>query len=119
MNQQAVELYIEQQPFADAFNDYDEVMQTKIIFASYEQLVDAFDEKIITDKMVALQSIYMAEGYAEEHAKMKLHGVKSFSLDGMSFTYDGSHISPRVAAMIEKILNPPQGPTTPLFGRLI
>lgn len=120
MDIQATKDYIALMPFTDAYESYDAAMQDKIIFASWEQLIDTFDEEIITSKMAALQTIYMADGYKDEHAKMKMQGVKSFGLDGMSFSYDGTLISPAVSSMIDKILNPPaasSGP--PIFGRLI
>lgn len=120
MNREAIDLHIQQLPFTEAFDAYDDVTQTKIIMASTDDLVDAFDESIITEKMVALQAVYVAEGQTDEHAKFKLHGVKTMRIEDIHFTYDGGLISPKVVAMIEKILNPPTGAAMPpLFGRLI
>ncbi|WP_342512797.1 hypothetical protein MKY34_19650 [Sporosarcina sp. FSL K6-1522] len=105
--------YIEKMPGSDLFLELDQDEQVKHIFAAHELLKDNFRESSITDRAVAMQTLYMLEGEDEEYAKLKRHGVKSYAVKGVSVTFDGSNISPDVS----KLLKPKSG--SGLVGRLI
>lgn len=119
MNQTAVELYISELPFKDAFDKLDDVLQTKVIIEANKQLIRFFGSGIITDEMVAIQAVYMAEGEAEGHAKFRRHAVTHMRLEDMTFTYDPKQmgIAPDVIALIESVDDSNAG-SAPIFGRL-
>jgi len=96
----------------EQFKEIDNTEQGKIIFNAHEVLKDNFKEDSITDRAVALQVLYMLEGEEEEYAKLKRHGVKSYSVKGVSVTFEGTDIAPAVI----KLLQPKP---TAKVGRLI
>ncbi|GGB41701.1 hypothetical protein GCM10011409_19040 [Lentibacillus populi] len=77
--------------------------QEKIIFVAHELLKDNFKEDDITDRAVALQVLYMLEGEEEEYAKLKRQGVKSYSVKGVSVTFEGTEIAPAVIQLLEPV----------------
>ncbi|MYL44591.1 hypothetical protein GLV94_02950 [Virgibacillus halodenitrificans] len=74
----------------------------KLVFTANEMLNYHFEEQFITEKAVAQQTVFMVEGESEEFAKFKRQGVKSFGLDGMSFSFEGSNLAPDAVALVEK-----------------
>lgn len=76
-------------------------VQENIIFSAHEMLRDRYRDEQITDRAVSLQVLYMLEGDAEEFAKLKRHGVKSYSVKGVSVTFDGDMIAPMVVNLLE------------------
>src|SRR5699024_9308813 len=80
----------------EPFKEIDNIEQEKIMFNAHELLKDNFKENSITDRSVALQVLYMLEGEEEEYAKLKRHGVKSYSVKGVSVTFEGTEIAPGV-----------------------
>ena len=113
MDFQLIDAYIRRMPFNDKYDALGQEQRQAIVFAAEELLADVYDRKRLTDRTVALQALYMVEGEAEEFAKLKRHGVKTYSVKGVSVTFDGSGIAPEVTRILER---PLRGAGT---GRLI
>jgi hypothetical protein len=103
MNFQEVDEYLHKLHYTEHYTELDVTLREKIAFTANEMLLSYFDSEYITTKVVALQTLYMIEGEAEEFAKFKRHGVKSMGVSGMSFSFDSSTISPDVIALIQKM----------------
>lgn len=118
MNQTAVELYIDEMPFKEAFSKLDDVLQTKVIIEANKQLIRFYGASIITDEMVAIQSVYMAEGEAEGHAKFRRQSVTHMRVEDIAFTYDSKAIgiAPDVLALIESTQGDPEA-VPAIFGK--
>lgn len=100
---ESIKKYLDKMYGNDLYKEIDNVQQESIIFTAHELLKDYFKEDDITDRSVALQVIYMLEGEDEEYAKLKRHGVKSYSVKGVSVTFDGSLISPDVMQLLQPV----------------
>lgn len=98
----SVDQYLNQLHYTDMYKELPLEDREKIVFTAEEMLKNHFDEKYISVKAVALQTLYMIEGEKEEFAKFKRQGVTSFSMKGMSFSFEGGNISPDVVALINK-----------------
>lgn len=96
MNYEAINNYIEKLPNNDGFMNLVEDEKIKTVFAAFEKLKDHYIESLITNRAIALQTLYMIEGEEEEYSKLKRHGVKSYSVKGVSVSLEGSGISPDV-----------------------
>lgn len=109
---ESIKGYLDRMYGNEQFKELEDTVQKKIIFNAHELLKDNFKEDSITDRAVALQVLYMLEGEEEEYAKLKRHGVKSYSVKGVSVTFEGEDIAPAVIKLLE---------TTPKakVGRLI
>lgn len=110
---ESIKEYIQKMYGNELFVELEGDEQEKVIFAAHELLKDNFQESSITTRAVAVQTLFMLEGEDEEYAKLKRHGVKSYSVKGVSVTFDGSSISPDVS----KLLKPKS--SSALVGRLI
>ncbi|GIO25099.1 hypothetical protein [Oceanobacillus sp. J11TS1] len=97
---ESIKAYIDKMPGNDDFLALVEEEQDKIIFSSHELLKDHYKERDITDRAVALQVLYSIEGEDEEYAKLKRHGIKSYSVKGVSVTFEGGEIAPSVIAIL-------------------
>lgn len=95
-----VKLYMMKLPNTDGFFALDKLEQDEAIFGAFELLKDNFPVEKLTDRVVALQVLYMLEGEGEEFAMLKRQGVKSYSVKGISVTFDGSGISPDVIGIL-------------------
>jgi len=93
--------YLDRMYGNEPFKEIDNIEQEKIIFTAHEVLKDNFKEDSITDRSVALQVLYMLEGEDEEYAKLKRHGVKSYSVKGVSVTFEGTDIAPAVIKLLQ------------------
>ncbi|MFC0188485.1 hypothetical protein ACFFJY_09320 [Fictibacillus aquaticus] len=96
---------------AEAYAALDEPGKVKAVFSAEELLKDHFPPSSLSDRVIALQVLYMLEGEDEEFSKYKRHGVKSFSTKGISVTFEGSGISPDVITILR--------PSRAGIGRLI
>lgn len=93
----------------------------KLVFTAFERLSSFYSVPLLAPKIIALQTLYMADSaVSEETAELQLlkrAGAKSYSLSGVSVTFDDSGaplgISPEVAAILA-ILTP-----SARVGRLI
>lgn len=109
---ESIKLYLAMLPNSGGFFALDELEQDKQVFASLELLKDHFPIEKLSDRAVALQVLYMLEGEDEEFAKLQRHGVKSYSVKGVSVTFDGSGIAQSVIDIII-------GTRSAMVGRLI
>jgi len=105
MTNEDIKSYLERLYDNELYKELINADQDKIIFEAYELLKDNFKVETITDRAVALQVLYMLEGEEEEYAKLKRHGVKSYSVKGVSVTFDGTDISPAVLKLLGYIPN--------------
>lgn len=97
---ETVKIYMALLPNTDAFFNLSPEEQDKAIFGATELLKDKFDEEKLSDRAIALQTLFMLEGEDEEFAKLQRHGVKSYSVKGVSITFAGSGISPAVIEIV-------------------
>lgn len=97
---ESIKAYLKKMPGGDSLLDLEDKEQEKIIFSSFELLKDHYKEKDITDRAVALQVLYSIEGEDEEYAKLKRHGIKSYSVKGVSVTFEGGEIAASVIAIL-------------------
>lgn len=68
--------------------------KVKAVFTATELLKDHFPRAGTNTRAIALQVLYTLEGDEEEYAKLKRHGVKSYSVKGVSVSFEGSGLSP-------------------------
>lgn len=108
-----VDRYIQRMPFTERYDALGDAQKEAVVFAAEEVLADEYDRKRLTERTVALQTLYMIEGEAEEFSKLKRHGVKQYNVKGVSVTFEGAGISPEVTRILER---PLRGAGT---GRLI
>jgi|GEM_PF-2898043 len=86
--------------------------QEKLVFTAYEKLSLHYSESLLTTRVIALQTLYMANkmGAKGEEAtalrNIREAGAKSYSIDGVSVTFEESDafsdISPEVAAILTR-----------------
>lgn len=92
------------------------------VFTAYERLTLHYAESLLTPKVVALQTLYMTKSASVDGAdgpegaalrNIRKAGAKSYSLDGVSVTFDdsatGDGIAPDVLAYFELILSQKRG----------
>jgi len=100
---ESIKEYLDKMYGNGLYEELESTDQDKIIFGALELLKDNFKEESITDRAVALQVLYMLEGEEEEFSKLKRHGVKSYSVKGVSVTFDGTEIAPSVIQLLEPV----------------
>lgn len=119
--QEQIEAEVQLLPLNEPFFKLDPPDRVRFAYAAAGMLRRRYGAAGITVETVALQVLHMAEGEGEEFAKFKRQGVKSMGMDGMSFSFDGTNISPEVVAFMElqarQETDGGEGP--PLFGRMI
>jgi len=94
--------YLAMIPGTDEFLTLPETEQDKWIFLAEETLRDHFHPRLITPRVVALQTLYMFEGENEDFAMLKRQGVESFSTEGMSVSFKSGTIAPMVLEIIHR-----------------
>lgn len=119
MNPTEIEEYIAGMPFAEDYYSLPDEIKPKLIAECWNMLRRRYGAAVITSEMAALQTVYIAEGEKEEFSKFKRQSVKSFGLDGISFSFDLDHVSPEVVALIEQLQKGTVATGGPIFGRLI
>ncbi|QFG05686.1 head-to-tail adaptor [Bacillus phage 035JT001] len=91
--------------------------QDKQIFAALEVLGDNYKKDVITARAAALQVLFSMEGEDEEYARLKRHGVQSFSTKGVSVSFGSlDALSPEVRHILGE---PTKGSSSVFVGRLI
>lgn len=121
MDQTLVEQYIAKLPYNEPYTELPMEVRTRIVFGSHEMLKRRYDESLISDEVVALQSLYVAEGEGQEFAMFKRQGVTHINLDGLTITVKGSNVSPEVIALLGDPHDPTDGgigDSGVFFGRL-
>lgn len=76
--------YLAMLPGTESFLALDDIQQDKWIFQATETLSDEYRPSQITDRVIALQTIYEYEGDGEDFAMLKRQGVDKFSTEGLS-----------------------------------
>lgn len=117
LNQTAVNELIEAMPFPGSYLELDDAIKPKLVTECWNMLRRRYGAAVITDEMVALQTVYIAEGEKEEFAKFKRQSVKSMNVEGLSFSFDLNHVSPEVVALIDQINDGGAGESGAIFGR--
>lgn len=102
---ESIKEYLDRMYGNELYTEIDTDQQGRIIFTAHELLKDYFKEQDVTNRTVALQVLYMLEGEEEEFSKLKRHGVKSYSVKGVSVTFDGSLISPDVMQLLRPVFS--------------
>lgn len=93
--------YLNKLHFATEYKNLTPEDQESIVFTAQEVLMDRYEEKKLTPRVIALQTLFMLEGENEEHSRLKRHGVSKFSTKGISVEYAGGNIAPDVVAILE------------------
>lgn len=100
MDFSVINAYLQKLHYAAPYKKLEQQAQESIVFEAQELLKDHFDESKLNERAIALQVLFMIEGEEEEYAKLKRHGVKSYSVKGVSVTFEGHNISPDVMALL-------------------
>src|SRR5699024_10672803 len=82
-----VKKYIDKMYGNESFMELDDTEKDKIIFTAYELLKGYFKENMITDRIIALQILYMLDGEDEGFDKLRKQGVASYSVKGVSISF--------------------------------
>lgn len=100
----SVKDYIRKLPGSEQFMGQDDEVIERWIFSANETLADHIPKRKITDRITAIQVLYMYNDQAQDFAILKSQGVDTFSTEGMSvkFTDSPSGVSPSVLAIIER-----------------
>ncbi|WP_068672282.1 hypothetical protein [Oceanobacillus sp. Castelsardo] len=98
---EAIKDYLDRMYGNGLFKELEPEQQENVIFSAHELLKDYFEEDSISRRAVALQVLYMLEGEEEEFSKLKRHGVTSYSVKGVSVSFDGTEIAPSVIQLLE------------------
>lgn len=96
----SVDAYLKRMSNTAGYTDLDAAEQEKKVFEASELLKDHFDASKLTDRAVALQTIYMLEGDEEGFGRLKRQGVKSYAVKGVSVSFEGSGISEEVLLIL-------------------
>jgi len=78
--------------------------QQTAVFEATELLADEFGADKLTPRIVALQTLYMIEGEAEDYAMLKRQGIKNLKVKDLSVEFDAAF---DIAPMVLKIMKPP------------
>lgn len=99
-----VKEYIGNLPGSEQFLDQDDEVIDRWIFSANEILADHIPKRKITDRIIAIQVLYMYNDQTQDFAILKSQGVQTFSTEGMSVTFNNgpSGVSPTVLAIIER-----------------
>lgn len=103
MDYTSVNAYLQKLYSAKAYKALPEAERQQVVFEAQELLESHFDKKKLTDRTVGLQVMFNLEGDDEEYAKLKRHGVKSYSVKGVSVTFESltaAGVSPGVADLL-------------------
>lgn len=97
-----VKEYLAKLPGTESFLALSDAEQDRWIFQATETLNDHFRPGQITDRVVALQTIYQFEGDSEDFAVLKRQGVDTFSTEGLSVSFKSGSIAPQVIDVISR-----------------
>lgn len=98
----SVKEYLEQLPGTETFLALADTEQTKWIFQATETLVDHVATYKITDRLVALQTMYEFEGESEDFGMLKRQGVDQFSTEGLSVSFKSGSVAPKVLDILNR-----------------
>lgn len=66
------------------------------VFEASELLLDHVPESRVTNRVIALQTLFMIEGEGETFAMLRRQGVKSYSVKGVSVSLEAAGVAPAV-----------------------
>jgi hypothetical protein len=98
----AVNEYLAKLPGTDQFLALDQAEQDKWIFQATETLTDHLASRQITDRTIALQTMYEWEGDQEDFGMLKRQGVDTFSAEGLSVSFKSGSVSPKVLDIVTR-----------------
>lgn len=94
--------YLAQLPGTETFLALETTEQDKWIFQATETLTDHLASRQITDRTIALQTMYEFEGESEDFAMLKRQGVDQFSAEGLSVSFKSGSVAPKVMDIVYK-----------------
>jgi hypothetical protein len=94
--------YLAKLPGTDEFLALASADQDRWIFQATETLTDHLASRQITDRAIALQTIYEYEGDQEDFAMLKRQGVDTFSTEGLSVSFKSGSVSPKVMDIVNR-----------------
>lgn len=101
--------YIGKLPGAAQFGGLETAQQTAYVFDAMETIKAHFGDADITltDRIIALQALYMVEGDFDEYTRLKAHGVDSYKVKDVTVSFrDGAmNLHPDVHDQVMR-LNP-------------
>ena len=96
---------------AESYLALDTQARERVVFTAYERLSLHYPERLLTPRIVALQAIHMTDGASVEGDEamalqnLRKAGAKSYSIDGVSVSFDdstgGTGIAPDVVAYFD------------------
>jgi hypothetical protein len=99
----SVKDYLNKMPGTESFLALNDPEQEKWLFLATETLSEYIPARKITDKITAIQVLYMFKDDAEDFAVLKSQGVDTFSTEGLSVSFKDkgpSSISPVILDII-------------------
>lgn len=107
----AVDDYLKRIAGAESYLALPPQERERVVFTAFERLSLHYAERLLVPKIVALQAIYMTDGASVEGDEavalqnLRKAGAKSYSIDGVSVSFDdskgGSGIAPDVIAYFD------------------
>lgn len=115
-----VNAYMEKLYSAGPYFELPSHEQQTAVFEATELLADEFGADKLTPRIVALQTLYMIEGEAEEYAMLKRQGVKNLKVKDLSVEFDAAFdIAPAVIKIMTPSASAGNGSGMARVGRLI
>ncbi|UAK17559.1 hypothetical protein [Sporolactobacillus terrae] len=119
MDFNSVDQYLKKLRYTDLYDALDQPGKEAAIFEATEVLKDHYRESLLTDRIVAVQTLYMLEGEDEDFRKYRRQGVTAMRAKDFDVTFEGREgqtseynpISPEVKQIIHCRM--------PELGRLI
>lgn len=99
----SIDAYLKQMYTSGAYTSLAVDKQPKIVFEALELLKSRFKEEQITERLAAIQILYMLVGEDNGYSMLRSQGVKSYSNKGVSATFedDGSGIAPSIILFLK------------------
>lgn len=113
--------YLEKIPTPDVYNNLTHEDAIKHIFNAQEEIKDVlikYNGIDLTNRMVALQTLYNLEGEEEGIAMMRRQGITDYSVKDIKAVLNRDALSPNVLAIIDAFNQPPES-NKMRVGRLI
>jgi hypothetical protein len=94
--------YLAKMPGTDPFLALSQEEQDKWIFLATETLNDHLASRQITDRVIALQTIFEFEGDQEDVGMLRRQGIESFQAEGISMSVKSGSIAPKVMDIVNR-----------------
>lgn len=104
----SVDQYLNKLHYADLYKSLDNNSKQTAVFEAMEMLKDRYRESLLSERIVAIQTLYMLEGEDEDFRKFRRQGVTAIRSSDLDVTFEGrggqssvyDPISPEVQQMI-------------------